>query len=611
MNGNNRKKIVPTVFLIAGAVMMFVDSDAAKVFGGMLIGSGLTFLLRQLYSAFGKTNAAQRYAEPRKADSPSQTKAGAVADAESVAVHGQRLGSEYLRKQWQMTEIAVDEMLDMFIKLTAARLPHHNTIAVFFPADDGEYAIRRHISKIGFVNKNAMIIPNRGLLGSLLTKGLQPFYEPGFTNSNSTLFYYDDAHDFAPNENIRSILLSPIATGNDTRGILIADSTKANAYNQDDLAFLTNTAKLLGQAIYYTYMNTKNSLDYQRLAVMSNIEKDFWKDLDFDTVMNKMCETISDAVPCDRLTISLKEEDKMCAKVERIYGNNAGYFKDLVFALDDSAPKTLVSLAYSTDIGFFRNFNEERYEFRYSEDEPQCHDFGSFMAVPIGIDKRIGMILIESKMKDAFTSFNFDLLSRLSTSAGTALEKIFMIRKTNALATHDGLTGLFNRSHFQKILTIKIAASKRYNRPISLVLCDIDFFKKLNDNYGHLFGDAVLKGIAAKLDSSVRLGIDAVARYGGEEFVMIIDQSDRNAAKESVDRIRSEIEAMIFKTMDGHEVKTSMSFGIAEYPLHARDAKELINKADEALYAAKRNGRNRVELYWAESSSKFIDNINI
>jgi diguanylate cyclase (GGDEF)-like protein len=608
MNGNNRRKIVPTVFLVIGVMLMFIDSSAARALGGIFAGSGLTLLLRLFHN---RPTAQQRHTEVRKAtDGPPKTKIGtAAANEEPVAMHGQRLGSEYQKKQWQVTEIAVDEMLDMFIKLTAAHLPHHNTIAVFFPASDGEYAIRRYISKTGFVSKNAMIIPNRGLLGSLLTKGLQPFYEPGFTNSNATLFYYDESHDFEPSENIRSILLSPIATGNETRGILLADSAKANAYTQDDLTFLTNTAKLLGQAIYYTYMNTKNSLDYQRLAAMSSIEKDFWKDLDFDTVMDKMCETISDAVPCDRLTISLKEEDKMSAKVVRIYGDSTGCFKDLVFALGDSAPKTLVSLAYSTDIGFFRNFNEERYEFRYTEDEPQNHSFGSFMAVPIGIDKRIGMILIESKMKDAFTSFNFSLLSRLGTSAGIALEKIFIIRKADALATHDGLTGLFNRSHFQKILTTKIAASKRYNRPVSLVLCDIDFFKKLNDNYGHPFGDAVLKGIAAKLDTSVRLGTDAVARYGGEEFVMIIDQSDRNIAKESVDRIRSEIEAMTFKTTDGREVKTSMSFGIAEYPLQARNITELIDKADEALYAAKENGRNRVEVYWADSSTKFIEKL--
>jgi diguanylate cyclase (GGDEF)-like protein len=170
---------------------------------------------------------------------------------------------------------------------------------------------------------------------------------------------------------------------------------------------------------------------------------------------------------------------------------------------------------------------------------------------------------------------------------------------------------LFNRQHFKKILTTKIAASKRYNHPISFVICDIDFFKKINDNYSHDFGDVVLKGVAAKLNVSVRQDIDAVARWGGEEFVIIIDKSDSDAAREMADRIRAEIETLLFKAGDGREVKTSMSFGIAEFPKHARDDAELIENADKALYAAKKNGRNRVEIYWAECTTKFIENMNI
>jgi diguanylate cyclase (GGDEF)-like protein len=606
MNVNNKKKIASIALMVAGVFIILVESDAAKVSGGALLGGGLAFLLSLLYNAFRKAPRAEP--APRKSDTLPLVKALTAGDSDGAAVQGQKLGAEYRAKQRQLAEAAVDDMLDRFITLAAAHLPYC-TIAVFFPADDGDYAIRRYLSKSAFVNKAATIVPSRGLLGSLLARGLQPFHEPNFTNNNATLHYYDGAHRFAPEENIRSILLSPIIAGNDTRGILLADSTKANAYTKDDLVFLTNTAKLLGQAVYYAYMNTEHSLDYQRLAAISNIEKDFWKYLDLDTVMDKMCEIISNAVPCDRLTISLKDEDKMRAKIARVFGDGAAYFKDLEFPLDDGNHRSLISLAYSTDSGFYRKFNEERYEFRYNEDEPQNGDFSSFMTVPIGVNKRIGMILIESTKNDAFTRSNFGMLSRLGTSAGIALEKIFSIRKTDAMATHDGLTGLFNRSHFQKVLINKIAAGKRSGRPLSLVICDIDFFKKLNDNYGHPFGDAVLKSIAAKLDSCVRQGIDAVARFGGEEFVMIIDQSDLNTAKESVDRIRAEIEAMTFKTSEEHEVKTTMSFGIAEYPRHARDITELIGNADKALYAAKKNGRNRVELYWAESSKKFIKDI--
>jgi diguanylate cyclase (GGDEF)-like protein len=393
-------------------------------------------------------------------------------------------------------------------------------------------------------------------------------------------------------------MLHPIEAAGEARGILLVDSAKENAYTKDDQAFLGNIAKVMGEAIYYTYLNTAHNLDYQRLAAVSSIEKDFWKDLEFDAVMDKMCGIIPHAVPCDRLTISLKEEDKMAASITRVYGEDSEGFNKLKFRLDSDA-KSIASLAYTKEFGFFRNFVEDRYEPRYAENEPQVNGFASFMVVPFGIDKLKGLLLIESVKKDAFTNFNLDLLARIGTSAGLALEKISIIRKFDDLAIHDGLTELYNHRQFQKILSAKIKACARpeKQKPLSLVLCDIDHFKHLNDTYGHPFGDVVLKGVAAKLKSSIRIDIDAAARYGGEEFALIFDETDSETAKELAERIRAAIEAMSFRTTDGTEVKKTMSFGIASFNKHARDIKELIEKADKALYDAKRNGRNRVVVY--------------
>jgi diguanylate cyclase (GGDEF)-like protein len=127
-------------------------------------------------------------------------------------------------------------------------------------------------------------------------------------------------------------------------------------------------------------------------------------------------------------------------------------------------------------------------------------------------------------------------------------------------------------------------------------MCDIDHFKKFNDTYGHPFGDIVLKGVAAKLESCVR-DIDTAARYGGEEFVLILDKTSHKTAKDLVERIRQAIESMTFRTNEGKDVKVTMSFGIAEYSQHVREIKDLVSWADQALYKAKQKGRNRVEIY--------------
>jgi diguanylate cyclase (GGDEF)-like protein len=599
MNKFSKRLITALVLVTLASFLLFIDSIAAKILSGLFLGVGLGGLLSMGAFKKLKRNITSQLSETRESENLLPSSAEADVAQEASAVQAQALGTAHRKKQWQKTEAAVDEMLDMFIKFAQCRFSDYNTIAIFFPAKDDSYMLRRFKSKSEFVNKNAHLVPRHGILGSLITEGLRPFYEPNFTNQNATLYYYDENHRFKPEERIRSIMLSPIKADNVTRGILLVDSTQENAFSSEDQEFLTSAANLLGTAVYHVYLNTGHSLDYQRFVAMNNIEKEFWTNLEFDAVMDKMRDIIPYAIPCDRLTISLKDENKKnSAAIVRASGQNSQELLNLNFPLGESAQKSIVSMAYSKNLSFFRNFSAGQYETRYSEEEARCNEFASFLAVPFGVDMCKGIMFIESAKSDVFTNSNIDLLSHIGTSAGLALEKIFILRQADALATHDGLTGLFNHRHFQKILETKLSACTRYNDPLSLVLCDIDFFKKLNDTYGHPFGDIVLKGVAAKLESSIRMDIDAAARYGGEEFVLILDKTNAEAAHDTVDRIREAIEAMIFKTTDGRtEVKTSMSFGIAAFPKHGRKPAELINNADKALYEAKQAGRNRVVVY--------------
>jgi diguanylate cyclase (GGDEF)-like protein len=599
------KRIAPSaVLLITALLLLLAYWRPTDLLAGALFAVSAALLLRRSAPS-GNGTRRLRTTETGMPATPENKviEMAEAAVANDTVANASALGSEFKRRQWQLTEAAVDRMLNMFLTILSGRLKYC-TAAIFFPTRNDSYYLRRYVSKARFVSKDAMIVPHRGILGSLLNEGqkLAPFYEPNFTNKNSTLFYYDDSYVFKPEESIRSILLCPIEAAGDVRGILLADSTDENAFTEDDRSFFNNTARLMGEAVYYAYLNTKHRLEYKQLEAISDVEETFWKNLEFDAVLDKIRDIIIYAIPCDRLTISLKDEDKMSAAIVRAFGEDQEKFLNLKFQIGDANPKSIVSIAYTKEFGsgFSRNFSADRYEFRYLENEPRNKAIASFMAVPIGVEKqnrRIGMILVESAKRDAFTKFDIDLLSRIGQSAGLALENIIVIRKADALATYDALTGIYNRRQFDKILTTKISACDRYNHPVSLVLSDIDHFKKLNDTYGHTFGDTVLKGVAAKLESCIRVDIDAAARYGGEEFVLIIDKTDHNAAMESVDRIRQAIQDMTFRTTDGTEVKTSMSFGIASYPHHAREMGDLIKRADEALYSAKRNGRNRVEIY--------------
>jgi diguanylate cyclase (GGDEF)-like protein len=161
------------------------------------------------------------------------------------------------------------------------------------------------------------------------------------------------------------------------------------------------------------------------------------------------------------------------------------------------------------------------------------------------------------------------------------------------LATTDGLTDLYNHRYFQEQMIIQTANSKRYNSNFSLILIDIDFFKKFNDTYGHQSGDAVLRQVAQKLKKNVR-STDIVCRYGGEEMSIILPNTDKNEAVITAKKICQTIAEKPFKLANDKESTVTISLGVATYPQDGEKPNEIIAQADKRLYFIKEHGRNQV-----------------
>ena len=160
-------------------------------------------------------------------------------------------------------------------------------------------------------------------------------------------------------------------------------------------------------------------------------------------------------------------------------------------------------------------------------------------------------------------------------------------------ATQDPLTGLANRSHFEALAAHALARSQRDGAPVTLLLCDVDLFKRVNDQYGHAVGDEVLVAMAAILTRNLRDG-DVLARWGGEEFLALMPASAMEAACATAERIRSAI-AQAPLDVGQARIALTMSFGVAQ--VHsAGDLQDAIARADKALYASKNAGRNRVSV---------------
>lgn len=164
---------------------------------------------------------------------------------------------------------------------------------------------------------------------------------------------------------------------------------------------------------------------------------------------------------------------------------------------------------------------------------------------------------------------------------------------TYALATTDGLTELYNHRYFQEQMLHNLEASKRYKSNFSLIMIDIDYFKKFNDTYGHQSGDAVLRQVAQVLKKNVR-STDIVCRYGGEEMAIILTSTKSDEALLTADKICHAIAEHPLKLINGHEVNVTISLGVATYPQNGDTTAEMIKFADDCLYKAKENGRNQV-----------------
>lgn len=170
----------------------------------------------------------------------------------------------------------------------------------------------------------------------------------------------------------------------------------------------------------------------------------------------------------------------------------------------------------------------------------------------------------------------------------------FMYSQSKHLSLTDSLTGLYNRRHFETNLEREFLRAKRYKSSLSLAIIDIDFFKKINDTYGHTCGDYVLKETAFLINETFRK-TDMVFRYGGEEFVIILTETDSQNAVIPLERLRKAVESTKFK-YDGKDFEVTVSIGVTSDLDGSATPWEMFNLADNALYRSKNNGRNQISL---------------
>lgn len=214
--------------------------------------------------------------------------------------------------------------------------------------------------------------------------------------------------------------------------------------------------------------------------------------------------------------------------------------------------------------------------------------YQNYTLLPLAIDKdNLGHLAISAVKQGEMDEFRI-----LAEQFLLGLKRALLYKKVQELAIIDGLTQVFNRRCFMDKFVQEVRRSEKFNYKFSFLMFDIDHFKTLNDSYGHLVGDVVLKEISGVIKDNIRQ-IDFAGRYGGEEFAVVLPETDMKQAKFVAERIRRYVELKHIKAYD-EELKVTISIGIATFPDDTSNIEKLIDQADQALYRAKQAGRNKV-----------------
>lgn len=236
-----------------------------------------------------------------------------------------------------------------------------------------------------------------------------------------------------------------------------------------------------------------------------------------------------------------------------------------------------------------------------------CDGSGSYVCLPIILGGIVsGVIQIQSNHTDYFTE---ELVAELRIYIDTTtpvISNLRLLESLNNMASIDTLTKVYNRRYLEKYIVEQIGASKGSSLYMSVIMLDIDFFKRFNDTYGHDAGDYVLMHFADTLKFNIREG-DIVARYGGEEFVIVLPRTELRGAYKVAEKIRKKVEEMSLVAISSENPPSiTCSLGISCYPLHGNNIDKLIQSADKALYEAKNSGRNRTCIFGEDKNAAIV-----
>lgn len=338
------------------------------------------------------------------------------------------------------------------------------------------------------------------------------------------------------------------------------------------------------------------------LAMLYSVGQSVNSTIDQEELFDTICQNLPRQVGIHEFAILLLDPEYQVLRVKAAWGfPHLERIRGMSFSMGEGITGLA---AKSGRVVYLRDVRKDK---RYLHYRGEHQRTGSFLSVPLHYKgELIGVMNCGRNKVDDFSRNEIKLLQLVANQIALSIANARLYAKTRELSVRDELTGLYNRRHFLHVLQLEWKRASRFHHPLSLLMIDVDHFKKYNDSHGHKEGDRVLKHMGNLLVKTLR-EVDTLARFGGEEFVVLLPDTDRSGALAVGEKLRRVVESEQFSLTDQHQLPVTISVGMANYPEDVREQEDLIDHADIALYDAKDQGRNRVVAYPSQQKTLIED----
>jgi diguanylate cyclase (GGDEF)-like protein len=479
----------------------------------------------------------------------------------------QRIAILYDASQAVLSTFDLDEVLKTILVIARDYFHLQNVAILLLDPETQELTVKNQIGGLNDVRLKV----GMGLTGAA-AQLKRPIYAPDVTQ---------DPRYIPSVKNTRSEVAVPLMVGDEVVGVLDCQSENLNHFDSETIDLLTLFSTQASMALQNAHLYSLERRRAQQLEAINTIAQQMTVVLELKDLLAKVCALIGKSFEADHVSVLLKEEEELALRAHegklkpripaggRIPAGAGLWGKALV------AGRTMVQndLDPASEYG---NFLEETH---------------SRMCIPlISFGQTLGVLVLDSARCNAFCSHDRQPLESVADICATAIQNAQHVERVRQLAYIDGLTGIFNRRFFELRIVEEMERARRFEAGMAVIMVDIDQFKSLNDEFGHLLGDEVLRQICSIFSQQLRK-IDVVCRYGGEEFVILLSQTNAEHALRVAEKLRRVVETWQFP---GVPRAVTISIGAAVFPEHGDTRDALVRAADAGLYAAKQAGRNRI-----------------